>query len=202
MKRYFCDIAKKEVKWSTNLEIWAKKKGILLLNTALTYQKKEKEDPKTQKELKEKHKSAWNQFVQHIIRNLINCKLTMRDNNKLAVFLWGVDAQNIFSQSLKKIPNSETLSDLINAPDKIFTDKEIKKLLHYPEDTKIDNNNNNNNNNIIRLFLTSHPSNNYQAVKQGFCYEAPNHFAACDKFLCQNDNGKYIFKDFPENNTK
>lgn len=40
--------------------------------------------------------------------------------------------------------------------------------------------------NIKRKLLvlsTSHPSENHNAFKKGFCYEAPNHFKACDNFL-------------------
>jgi len=40
--------------------------------------------------------------------------------------------------------------------------------------------------NIKRKLLvlsTSHPSENHNAFKKGFCYEAPNHFKACDEFL-------------------
>lgn len=47
----------------------------------------------------------------------------------------------------------------------------------------------------LLVLSTSHPSNNYSAFKRGFCYEAPNHFEACDEFLEEP-----IFKDFPENN--
>ncbi len=36
------------------------------------------------------------------------------------------------------------------------------------------------------VLATSHPSKNYNAYKKGFCYEAPNHFKACNKFLGKN----------------
>lgn len=62
-----------------------------------------------------------------------------------------------------------------------------KKMKQYPN--KINRN--------ILVLSTSHPSNNYDAVYKGFCYEAPNHFKACDDFLCEN-----IWKNFPDNNKK
>lgn len=38
------------------------------------------------------------------------------------------------------------------------------------------------------VLATSHPSKNYNAYKKGFCYEAPNHFRACNEFLGNNSD--------------
>lgn len=144
--------------WNTNLEKWAKENKVLLLNTALTYEKthdiEKKEIKKAQNKLYTKHKNIWKPLFNEIIKNLVN-------NNKICVFLWGQKAQKAYNNAIKNVNVNEN----------------------------------------VKVYKTSHPSNNGQAVKKGFSDDAPNHFKACDKFLGANpQTGKYIWKDFPENN--
>jgi len=114
--------------WDTNLATWAKDNGVLLLNTALTYQKGKKIE----------HQNNWKNFIELVINKLLTTV-----NNKLVVFLWGDDARRLFHKVM-------------------FESDNIRDILVLP---------------------TSHPSKNYDAYKKGFCYEAPNHFKACDEFL-------------------
>lgn len=225
---HFCDLSDKQIKeikgtkknkiwtdfWKTDLTNWAKNNGVLLLNTALTYEKtaqhndidkksltkqQKNEIKNAQKELLTQHQNAWKPFVQQIICNLLNSKIKNQDK-KLAVFLWGVDAQNIFSQSLQILEEreQETLQKISDIPNNLFTNKQINKLLHYPKDkTK-----NYDKGKKIKLFMTSHPSNYHNAVKNGFCHETPKHFDDCDNFLFDNKTKEYIWKNFPDNNKK
>lgn len=161
MNKNFSEILDDEIKgtkdneykdgWDTNLEIWAKNNGILLLNTALTY---------CDDIVKEDRIEIWKPFIEKMIINLL------KQQGKLVVFLWGDDAKILFHKT-------------------IFSNKDKNNII---DRTTIINKN-------LLVLSTSHPSENYNAYKKGFCYEVPNHFAACDKFL-----DKPIFKDFPENN--
>lgn len=144
-------IEKKITEWDTNLEKWATTNKVLLLNTALTYNKKDK---------KENRIADWKPFINEIILNLLKVK----KGRKLVVFLWGDDARKLFHKI-------------------IYNEKD-----NTNEIENIDSNN-------ILVLSTSHPSNNYKAVYKGFCYEAPNHFKACDEFLEDK-----VWLDFPENN--
>jgi len=184
MKRYFCDIAKKEVKWSTNLEIWAKKKGILLLNTALTHENKD---------TIKNHRVKWEIFIQQVIKNLISSKLNNK-NSKLAVFLWGKDAQETFLKSLCNDKNLHEFLSIFNGKHGI---KKINNKFEFRENSfrLINEKNKITMNENIKIYMTSHPSN--KSVKLGFCCNTPRHFKACDEFL-----EEHIFKDFPENNTE
>lgn len=158
----FYDISDTDIKgtkdndgWNTNLETWATSKGILLLNTALTYCDEIK---------KEDRVTIWKPFVEKIIENL----LIKNENGKLVVFLWGDTAQTAFHNAIynnRKDNKRDIIADL------------RRNLL---------------------VLSTSHPSNSGQAVKRGFCYEAPNHFKACDMFLFGEDEKNYIWKNFPE----
>lgn len=126
--------------WCTNLATWANNNGVLLLNTALTYESKEKTDT---------HIEAWRPFIKEVIKNLLTCS-----NDKLVIFLWGDKAK-------------ATFFDLI---------KEKKTYMSIQRE--------------MLVLSTSHPSENYNALKKGFCYEAPNHFKACDDFLSENDDNR------------
>lgn len=61
---------------NTNLECW-RDRGVLLLNTALTYKKGEQD----------KHIKIWKTFVNKIISKLLNIKRD--ENNPLVIMLWG-----------------------------------------------------------------------------------------------------------------
>lgn len=168
--------------WNTNLENWAKNKNnkVLLLNTALTYKDNEE------------HFSVWKEFVMDIISRLLITKINGKDN--FAVFLWGIEAQNIFAQSLNRLDkehinefkNIDIIKD--NRSKKKIRFKCIKKLIKGKKPLKSQTGN-------IKLYMTSHPSNNHQSVKKGFSDDAPKHFECCDKFL-----GDDIWLKFPENN--
>ena len=74
--------------WGTNLATWAKENKVLLLNTALTYESKEKTDT---------HIEAWRPFIKEVVKNLLTCS-----NNKLVVFLWGDKAKATFFDLIKE----------------------------------------------------------------------------------------------------
>ncbi len=206
---HFCDLSDKQIKeikgtkknkiwtdfWKTDLTNWAKNNGVLLLNTALTYEKtvqhndidkksltkqQKNEIKNAQKELLTQHQNAWKPFIKEIIANLIKSK------DKLAVFLWGVPAQNLFYEAINN--KNERFSVFIEYYEKNSKNKDGKvgKKLIQSYCYQINN---------LKIFLTSHPSK--QGFWRGFKNVAPNHFDCCDKFL-----GKYIWKNFPENNKK
>ena len=155
---------KKCDKYKTDLSDWAKTNNVLLLNTALTYECKEK--AKT-------HLNVWEPFINEVLKRLIN------NAQDLVVFLWGKPAQKIF---LKALNETEFQSN------KYF----IKLLKPKRSDDILCKNNEKfkTSNNLIRgiitinkikIFLTSHPSNNYDSVNKGFSKDAPKHFKACDE---------------------
>lgn len=74
--------------WNTNLATWAKENKVLLLNTALTYESKEKTDT---------HIEAWRPFIKEVVKNLLTCS-----NDKLVVFLWGDKAKATFFDLIKE----------------------------------------------------------------------------------------------------
>ena len=82
------NIKKDVVGWNTNLENWARDNNVLLLNTALTY---DKTNSLTER------KNAWEPFITTIIQNLL------ASENKLVVFLWGNKAENLFNECIKNI---------------------------------------------------------------------------------------------------
>ena len=110
---HFCDLSDKQIKeikgtkknkiwtdfWKTDLTNWAKNNGVLLLNTALTYQKLENVTKKEQKECQNKHINAWKPFVFEIVKKLTS----PQNNNKLVVFLWGRSAQATYYNAIRTI---------------------------------------------------------------------------------------------------
>ena len=143
----------------TDLSKWAENNKVLLLNTALTYNKL---DSLTNR------RNAWKPFIETVINNLVN------KSEKLAVFLWGTHAQQLFFNCIKKPLDKKTL----------YKNK-IKIIC----------------NERIKVFMTSHPS--PQGVYNGFDAHAHEHFKACDEFLFENekeDKKNYIWLNFPENN--
>lgn len=174
--RAFDDISKNEItgvnnendRWNTNLEKWSENNKILLLNTALTYDKKNTIDERIK---------AWQPFTIHIIRNLLNSKSD--EDSKLAVFLWGVKAQKLFYDAIE---NNDELNKYIGSKAEFeISQGEFGKILTrgYYKNT-----------NVI-IFLSSHPSN--QGVRKGFKDDAAEHFRICDEF-----SDKIIWKIFPE----
>ena len=74
--------------WNTKLDKWAKANKVLLLNTALTYESKEKTDT---------HIEAWKPFIKEVIKSLLTCS-----NDKLVIFLWGDKAKATFFNLIKE----------------------------------------------------------------------------------------------------
>ena len=177
--------------WNTNIEMWAKNNGVFLLNTALTYEetdlhknidkktKKQKNEIKNkQKKLIKKHQAVWKTFIKNTIIKLFTC-----NSDKLVVFLWGADAQNLFFECINSFGINNCAYNLANKTDllKRGTINITRKIL---------------------CLITSHPSNTGGAVKRGFREDAPNHFKACDEFLFGKYEAKYVWKNFPKNNPK
>ncbi|MBQ8476579.1 uracil-DNA glycosylase [bacterium] len=69
------------------------KQGVLLLNTALTFQKTE--DKALQMQLQKRHAKVWSGFIQEIIENILTIK------HPVSMFLWGNDAHNLVYKSIK-----------------------------------------------------------------------------------------------------
>ena len=67
--------------------------GVLLLNTSLTFEKKE--DKKQQAKRQLAHAKIWKSFTKEIIEKILSSK------NKIAMFLWGNDAHNLVYKSIK-----------------------------------------------------------------------------------------------------
>ena len=121
----------------------------------------------------ENQKNKHQKAWEPFIKNIIANLLTC-NGEKLAVFLWGDDARKLFHEI-------------------IYYDGKVKsKTKNLIE--KIERN--------LLVLTTSHPTKNHKAYKKGFCYEAPNHFKACDEFLFGKDKAKYVWKNFPKNNPK
>lgn len=185
--KYFCDIEQEEVPWNTNLKKWAKNNGILLLNTALTHENDDKDTVKL-------HRNTWEKFIQQVIKKLINRKLCKKE--KLAVFLWGKDAQETFLKSFccsdEKLNSCLNFNELqypgiIRKNDKFEFRESSFKLINKKNEIAIDNIDN------IKIYMTSHPCN--MSVIKGFCCNAPKHFKECDDFLGANDDGYFIWQD-------
>ncbi|MEE3349308.1 MAG: uracil-DNA glycosylase family protein [Candidatus Gastranaerophilaceae bacterium] len=94
---------------SYNLEQWANKSKVLLLNSALTYEKSKcfegkykykkelneddlKKLEKAQQELQKTHMEMWEPFTINIMENLFN------KNKNVVVFLWGDKAKRLFNK--------------------------------------------------------------------------------------------------------
>ncbi len=171
----FDDIDKSKIAdWNYDLKKWAANNKVLLLNTALTYQNKN---------LKNKHQNAWQPFIQQII-----VKLLTYDSNKLAVFLWGKDAQSSFFKCINCLSNNKNSKFNL-----CIKSKENNKCCSIESSLETITKN-------IICFITSHPSNNYQSVRKGFSDDAPKHFEFCDDFLLKENDNKYIWKGLPDNN--
>ncbi len=78
--------------WNTDLSEWAKDNGVLLLNTALTYESNEKMTT---------HIEAWKPFIKQVVNSLLTC-----DDSKLVVFLWGDKAKTAFFEFIKNDNNN------------------------------------------------------------------------------------------------
>ncbi len=79
------------------LTSWANQ-GVLLLNTSLTFEKKD--DKKLQQQIQNYNFKLWKPFV-----NLIITKLLMRDK-PFVMLLWGDKAQKIVEFNIKKLKNN------------------------------------------------------------------------------------------------
>lgn len=80
---------------NTNLECW-RDRGVLLLNTALTYKKGEQD----------KHIKIWKTFVNKIISKLLSIKRD--ENNPLVIMLWGCKANKLKNLSFKGTKEKDT----------------------------------------------------------------------------------------------
>ena len=169
--------------WNTNLSEWAKTNKVLLLNTALSHESKDEEKIT-------KHRKVWKPFVDEVIKKLI------ASDNKTAIFLWGKKAQETFFKAFNESDiKKDNIEINITKPDK-EDDIKYRRSKSLKVKTSIE---------LIRgtielgnkrIYLTSHPSD--LGVNDGFADDAPNHFEACDKFLFEKDESKYIWKNFPE----
>ena len=144
-------------KKNNDLTNWAKK-GVLLLNTALTYKNTfdesiaDKLNKNIQVREKKFHMKTWESFIDKIIT-----KLLLR-NKKLVMLLWGSEAWNIVKKNI----------EYNNIKYKEFDNGKI--LLQS--------------NNILILH-TDHPSQVKINLGGKFLEHAPLHFKECDKFLGQ-----------------
>jgi len=100
-------------RWNTNLEVWAKNNGVLLLNTALTHENPDESTIKI-------HTNAWQPFVNEIIKKLINSN----NRNKLVVFLWGKNAQCTFFNAIRTMGQME--------PEKCFVMRKMILMTSHP----------------------------------------------------------------------
>ena len=197
--------------WNTNLEVWAKNKGVLLLNTALTFEKsliydnqnnlskKQKDEIKKDQDRKQRlHMNNWKPFIQQIIT-----KLLTRDNGNLVIFLWGKKAQNSFLGCLNSNKEYEKINEISNKIKEIMNDSIMlnkrnnnfnkQKTIKRQEPIKIDSK--------IEIYMTSHPSLISENNDGRFIEYSPKHFEDCDKFLFGEKENEYIWKNFPENNS-
>lgn len=208
--------------WHTNLKKWAKK-GVLLLNTSLTFKKselhsdkekyaltkEEKEDiKKDQEQIQQEHINVWQPFVHMIIKKVIK-----ENKNKLAVFLWGIPAQNTFFQSINEILSERSNNFQLNEKDidknELYQNKSkfkvVNKLVNSAKELELVKNK-------IKVYRTNHPSpisenNNGKFIEYSSAVsknrEGKGHFQSCDEFLFgkkEEDKEKYIWLNFPENN--
>ena len=72
---------------------WANQ-GVLLLNTSLTFEKKE--DKKLQQQSQNYNLKLWKPFINHIIKKLLETK-----DRPVVMFLWGDKAQKLVENNLK-----------------------------------------------------------------------------------------------------
>ena len=77
---------------NNNLTSWVKQ-GVLLLNTSLTFEKKQ--DIKLQAKTQNLHAKIWKNFIKEIIEKILSSK------NHIAMFLWGNDAHNLVYKLIK-----------------------------------------------------------------------------------------------------
>ena len=75
-----------------NLTNWVNQ-GVLLLNTSLTFEKKE--DKKLQAKIQSAHAKIWKSFIREIIDKILS------SNNRIVMFLWGNDAHDLVYKSIK-----------------------------------------------------------------------------------------------------
>lgn len=111
------DNAPKNLEWNTCPLEWIANNGILLLNTALTYEK----------DNKIKHQDYWDSFIKNIITNI----LTYNSEN-LAIFLWGKDSKKLFLECINSFGiniNDYNLANEIIADNKRKTNKITRKVL-------------------------------------------------------------------------
>ena len=151
-------------RWNTNLEVWAKNNGVLLLNTALTYEQTElykdaerktkqqkKEIDNAQKKIYTKHKNVWKNFFNNIITTLLTY-----NNKKFVVFLWGRKAEKAYYDAIKNLKIKKDLLVLTtshpspqgvkygfknDAPNHFKACDEFLKdkvWLNFPENNKLD----------------------------------------------------------------
>ena len=167
------EIFDKNKKYKTDLSKWAKDNKVLLLNTALTH-------AGTDKKTIDFHIEKWFPFVKEVIGCLLK-----RDNNNLAIFLWGVPAQKKFLQCLNEIEGIEFIAKEIKFIPKNENGKfEISKnykVEKREEEVTIETPNRKK----ILIFMTNHPSPLIENRKSEgkFIAYSQKHFKTCDDFL-------------------
>lgn len=141
------------------LSDWAKQ-GVLLLNTALTFQKIQDEslDKKQLQSLQTKtqnhHAKIWRPFVKTIINKILTIK-----EHPTVIFLWGNDAHNLVFSNIK--------------------DSDFKIKLHSRKPAIVPNTS-------VMLLQTSHPSPLSVNTGGDFPDTFPKHLKICDKYLGNN----------------
>lgn len=83
------------------LTSWAKQ-GVLLLNTSLTFEKKQ--DKKLEQKRQNENLRLWKPFI-----NLVITKLILRENKPLVMLLWGDKAQKAAEFNIKKYKINENI---------------------------------------------------------------------------------------------
>ncbi len=83
------------------LTSWAKQ-GVLLLNTSLTFEKKQ--DKKLEQKRQNENLRLWKPFI-----NLVITKLILRENKPLVMLLWGDKAQKTAEFNIKKYKINENI---------------------------------------------------------------------------------------------
>lgn len=122
------------------VEEWVKNKGILLLNTSLTYDKTSSKSDRI---------NCWKPFITQIIKKI--------KDNPLEIYLWGGDAQNKFFQILNEIKDTSLINKIIvnnNFP----KEKKRNDNKGFKNSVVTDKYSVNIENKILTLFLSVHPS--------------------------------------------
>ena len=141
---------------NSNLENWAKQ-GVLLLNTALVYEKinsntlDKKEASRLQNKNQKEQLKIWKPFIKDIIKKILTI-----NNRPIAMFLWGDSAHKIVFDNIES--------------------KDFKQNLHKRTPLIIPNTS-------IMILQSAHPSPLSVNTGGDFMLMASEYFGACDEHL-------------------